>query len=136
MSGSRSFLPHRIPFLAASTIERVGDGRARGTYLCSAADGLEGSPRELMLVEAMAQVGGSIVFRDSGERAYLSGIDGVALDGAIAEGDRIDLDVELEAELPGLYQFRATGIRDGVAIARARFVLASAGRAETTQMEP
>lgn len=82
-----------------------------------------------MLIEAMAQVGGSIVFT-GGERGFLTGVDEVEIVDGVDVGDRIDLHVTLDVELGGLYRFRGRALREGSLVASARFYLASTQRVD------
>ena len=95
----------------------------------SADDALQGIPPELMLVEAMAQVGGSIVFT-GGERGFLTGVDEVVIVDAVDVGDKIDLQVTLDVEMGGLFRLRGRAMREGSLIVSARFYLASTQRVD------
>lgn len=108
----------------------IDDRRARGLYLCSSGDALQGAPPELMLVEAMAQVGGALAFGTSGEPGFLTALDDVRIDHVPAPGDRIEIDVTIDASLGGLHRLRGSAKRDGVEVARARFVLGVPSRPE------
>ena len=77
-----------------------------------------------MLVEAMAQFGGGLVF-DSARPGYISGMDGVEIDRPVGPGDVVRIAVRLEADFGGIFRFRGTAAVDGVEIARGRFYLAS-----------
>ena len=112
-------LPHQIPFRAASTGESIDDKTIRGTFVCTANDRL--SP-EIMLVEAMAQLAGGLVFRE--EHGFLSGIDDCEVTRAVAPGDIVELTVSLEAEFGGTYRFNGTGSIGGLQCLRGRFYLA------------
>jgi 3-hydroxymyristoyl/3-hydroxydecanoyl-(acyl carrier protein) dehydratase len=133
LSSGLGALPHEIPFRAVSRITPVDDKSARGLFLPSANDALPGVTPELMLIEAMAQVGGSIVFRNPGERGLLSGLDDVEMHGSVEPGDRIEIEVKLEVELGGLYRLSGTARRDDTLIVSARFYLASEDRAGQTR---
>ncbi|HVT42778.1 MAG TPA: hypothetical protein VMT00_00130 [Thermoanaerobaculia bacterium] len=118
-------LPHQIPFRAASRAVRTGEREIVGAFLCTANDALaEGVVVDVLLFEAMAQVAGSLVFDSPGREALLSGIEEASLDAPVTAGDLIEIRVDLEAEFGGIYRFRATATREGLAIARARFYLA------------
>lgn len=123
MSGSwLASLPHQIPFRAASTATRVDDRHIEGDYLCTANEFL---PREVMLVEAMAQLGGGLAFQDSGRHGFLTGIDRCQVDPLIEAGDVLRLAITLEADFGGIFRFSGVASLDGVERARARFYLAS-----------
>ena len=129
MSAGLNSLPHEIPFRAVSRIVPIDDITARGLFLPSSNDALQGVPLELMLVEAMAQVGGSVVFSEPGSRGFLFGVDNVEIATLPEVGDRIDLEVRLEAELAGLFRFQGTARRGELLVCSARFYLASESRA-------
>ena len=111
-------LPHQIPFRAASSGVRIDDKTIEGTFLCAANDML---PLEMMVVEAMAQLAGGLVFEQQG---FLSGIDGCEIYRAIVPGDVVRFVVTLDAAFGGTFRFSARGWVDGVEIVRGRFYLA------------
>lgn len=113
-----SALPHQIPFRAASTGRRVDHRTVEGTFLCTANDEL--SP-EVMLIEAMAQLAGSLVFGE--RRGLLTGVDDCALDRAISAGDVVALTVRLEASFEATHRFAGTASIDGLQCAHGRFYL-------------
>lgn len=117
-----SSLPHAFPFRAASTGRRIDETTIEGEFLCTANDL---SSSDVMLAEAMAQLAGGMVFRES-QPGFLSAIDDFSVDRAIVPGDVVRITVRLEAALGELCRFRANGAIDGVEVARGRFVLASA----------
>ena len=127
MSSFLASLPHQLPFRAATTGELTGDDRAEGRYFVTAGDALaEGEPvSTFMLFEAMAQIGGSIAFRETHEPAFLSAIEGAELDTPLLVGDEVVISVTLDATFGAVHRFSAKGLRDGVEIARARFYLSS-----------
>ncbi|MGA7615664.1 MAG: hypothetical protein WBX15_10855 [Thermoanaerobaculia bacterium] len=120
------FLPHQIPFRAVSAAHPVDDRTIHGTCFCSGADELSrgAAPPVVMLVEAMAQIGGALVFRRPGEAGYLSAIDACEISVPPDPGDRIELQVVLEASFGTMFRFEGRALRDGTEIARARFYLA------------
>jgi 3-hydroxymyristoyl/3-hydroxydecanoyl-(acyl carrier protein) dehydratase len=77
----------------------------------------------IMLVEAMAQFAGGLVFDAQG---FFTGIDGCEVLRAIEPGDVVAISVTLEAEFGGTFRFRGTGSIDGVEVVRGRFYLAGA----------
>ena len=74
-----------------------------------------------MLVEAMAQFAGGMVFERQG---FVSGIDRCELLRAIEAGDVVDIVVALEASFGGTHRFSGTGTIGGVEVVHARFYLA------------
>ena len=111
-------LPHEIPFRAASTIIRRDEKTADGTFFWTANDTL--TP-EVMLVEAMAQIAGSLVFE---RRGFVSGIDGCEITRPIDAGDVVEIHVTLDASFGGTHRFTGSGTIDGVEVVRGRFYLA------------
>jgi 3-hydroxymyristoyl/3-hydroxydecanoyl-(acyl carrier protein) dehydratase len=118
-------LPHQIPFRAVSAARRLSDQEIEGTLLVSGGDALAegGGMPQVMLFEAMAQIGGALVFQNS-RPAMLSAIDSARIDTPFSTGDLIRLLVRLEVQFGGIYRFSGTAVRDGVEIGRARFYLA------------
>jgi len=112
-------LPHQIPFRAASALVRRDEKTIEGLYLCTANDALG---LEIMVVEAMAQLGGGLALRSQG---FLTGIDRCTVDRMPIAGDVVRIVVALDAEFGGTFRFSGTAAIDGVEIARARFYLAS-----------
>lgn len=116
-----SALPHQIPFRAASTARQIDDKTIEGNFLCTANDLL--SP-EIMLIEAMAQLAGGLVFREA--HGFLSGIDDCEIMRPVVPGDVVLLTVKLDGQFGGLYRFSATGTMGGLQCVRGRFYLAGA----------
>lgn len=114
-------LPHQIPFRAASKLIRRDATSIEGEFLCTANDAM---PLEVMLVEAMAQFGGALVFEASAQ-GYLSAIDECEVLRIPMAGDTVRLLVTLDASLGALHRFSGVGRIDGVEVARARFYLSA-----------
>lgn len=117
-------LPHQIPFRAASRLIRRDASSIEGDFVCTASDAM---PLDVMLIEAMAQFGGALVFDAQG---YLSAIDDCQLTRVPLPGDVVRLEVRLDASLGALHRFSAVGRVDGVEVARARFFLSASSHAE------
>lgn len=115
-------LPHQIPFRSASSAELVDERTARGSRMVTANDALQGHPPELMLVEAMAQVAGIVVF-GNGQRGSLAGIERFSIDQLPIAGDVIVIEATLEAELGNLYRFEGSAYLGERLIASGRFYL-------------
>ena len=113
-------LPHQIPFRAASAAHRIDGKTIEGVYVCTANDA---ATPEVMLVEAMAQFAGGLVFEAQG---YFTGIDRCEVLRAIEPGDVVSIRVELEAEFGGTFRFSGSGSIDGVDVVRGRFYLSGA----------
>jgi 3-hydroxymyristoyl/3-hydroxydecanoyl-(acyl carrier protein) dehydratase len=112
-------LPHQIPFRAASAVRRIDDKTIEGVYVCTANDEL---PTEVMVVEAMAQFAGGLVFREQG---FFSGIDRCTVARPIEPGDVVVCTVTLEAEFGGTFRFGGFGRIDGVEVVSGRFYLSA-----------
>ncbi|MCU1349794.1 MAG: beta-hydroxyacyl-ACP dehydratase [Acidobacteria bacterium] len=117
-----SSLPHQIPFRAATTARIVDAKTIEGRYFISANDPL---PREVMLVESMAQLGGGLAFHETRGHGFLTGIDRCEVVSMLEPGDVVDVVVTLEAEFGGIFRFNGTASVAGVERGRARFYLAS-----------
>lgn len=121
-----SAIPHQIPFRAASGFERIDEKTAEGSFLPSSGDALFAhQPLALMVVEAMAQIGGGIVFGEGGEPAFLSAIDDVVLHDEVTPGDRLTLRVSFDSAFGRIFRFSGVALRGEVEVARARFYLAA-----------
>jgi 3-hydroxymyristoyl/3-hydroxydecanoyl-(acyl carrier protein) dehydratase len=121
-------LPHQIPFRAASTATEIDGKTIAGSFLCTANDE---STAEVMLVEAMAQLGGGLAFRNSGTPGLLTGIDRCEILRAIGPGDRVEITVTLDATFGGTHRFSALASVAGLECARGRFYLTAAHPAAT-----
>ncbi|MHB0972499.1 MAG: hypothetical protein ACYC7A_10150 [Thermoanaerobaculia bacterium] len=124
MTGFLASLPHGIPFRAASTARRIDERTVEGSFLVTIDDALaEGEPPFAMLVEAMAQIGGSLVFTGSAH-GYLSAIDEFSTNGVIGAGDAFTLRVTLDATFGSIHRFTGIALREGLEYGRAKFYLA------------
>ncbi|HEX3583719.1 MAG TPA: hypothetical protein VH087_18275 [Thermoanaerobaculia bacterium] len=112
-------LPHQIPFRVASKLIHRGAASIEGEFVCTANDPM---PPGVMLVEAMAQFGGALVFDAQG---YLSAIDDCEVARVPVAGDVVRIEVKLDASLGALHRFSAVGRIGGVEVARARFCLSA-----------
>jgi 3-hydroxymyristoyl/3-hydroxydecanoyl-(acyl carrier protein) dehydratase len=117
-----SALPHQIPFRAASKVIRRDARSIEGTFLWTANEVM---PPEIMLVEAMAQFAGGLVFEGQG---FLTGIDGCEVNRAIAAGDVVDIHITLDADFGGTFRFSGTASIAGLQCGKGRFYLQESGR--------
>lgn len=118
-----SSLPHQIPFRAASAVLERGEKSIEGLFLWTANETM---PAELMLVEAMAQFAGGLVF-ESERHGFITGIDACEVTRPVMAGDRVIVRVTLEADFGGIFRFHGTASADGVEVGRGRFYLAAPG---------
>lgn len=114
-----SSLPHQIPFRAASSVIRREPKSITGKFLWTANETM---PPEAMLVEAMAQFAGGLVFDAQG---FISGIDSCEVSRPIEAGDLVIINVSLEADFGRIFRFDGRAEIDGVEVGRGRFYLAS-----------
>jgi 3-hydroxymyristoyl/3-hydroxydecanoyl-(acyl carrier protein) dehydratase len=114
-----SSLPHQIPFRAASAATRRDEKTIEGTFLCTANEFL--TP-EIMVVEAMAQCGGGLVFGGAAP-GMLTGIDECVITRAIIPGDVVQIVVTHEVSFGALHRFSGTGSVAGLECVRGRFYL-------------
>jgi 3-hydroxymyristoyl/3-hydroxydecanoyl-(acyl carrier protein) dehydratase len=114
-------LPHQIPFRAASAATRIDEKTIEGLYVCTVDDAM---PTGVMVIEAMAQLGGGLAFANSRSHAFLSGIDGCEISRTIEAGDVIRFVITLDADFGGTFRFTGSGAIDGVEVIRGRFYLA------------
>jgi 3-hydroxymyristoyl/3-hydroxydecanoyl-(acyl carrier protein) dehydratase len=114
-----SALPHQIPFRAASSVIARDEKSIEGKFLWTAND--ESTP-EIMIVEAMAQFAGGLVFDGQG---FISGIDSCEVTRPIETGDVVIVQVSLEADFGRIFRFGGRASIDGVEVARGRFYLAA-----------
>jgi hypothetical protein len=73
----------------------------------------------------MAQVAGSLAFRESRRPGYLTGVEHWEIDRAIQAGDVVSMVVTLDVSFGGTFRFSGRGTIDGVECARGRFYLAT-----------
>jgi len=114
-----SNLPHQIPFRAASAVRRIAEKTIEGIYVCTANDTL---PAGVMVVEAMAQFAGGLVFTEQG---FFSGIDRCEVARIPEPGDVVVCTVTLEVAFGGTFRFSGIGLIDGVEAVRGRFYLSA-----------
>jgi len=117
-----SSLPHQIPFRAASTANRIDEKTIEGRFLVSANDRIF---HEVMLVEAMAQLGGGLAFQERRGHGLLTGIDRCEVAGMLDPGDVVDVVVRMDASFGDVFRFSGTASVGGVERAQARFYLAA-----------
>ena len=120
-SGWLRSLPHQIPFRAASAVLRRDEKSIEGVFLWTANETM---PAELMLVEGMAQFAGGLAFQAAGH-GFISGIDRCEVHRPVEAGDRVIVQVTLEAAFEGIFRFSGIASVDGVEVGRGRFYLAA-----------
>jgi len=82
----------------------------------------------VMILEAMAQAAGILAFRTLGrkpnERAvyYYAGIDGARFKKPVEPGDRLEIEVAIQASKRGIWKFKCEARVDGAAVAEAEIL--------------
>jgi len=106
----------------------VSDKTVEGSFISSPDDALYlgGTIPEILVIEAMAQIAGSLVFGESSAPGFLSAIDEARFEGPLTLGERLELSVTLDAEFGRIYRFRGIAARGGLQFASAKFYLAGA----------
>ena len=82
-------------------------------------------PFEVMLIEAMAQFAGALVF-EAGRPGMLTGVDRCEIFRLPIVGDVVRIVMILDATFGGLHRFSGTGTVDGIEIVRATVILSRA----------
>jgi 3-hydroxyacyl-[acyl-carrier-protein] dehydratase len=145
VEGIRSILPHRYPFLLVDRILELEPGRrAVGLKNVTINEGFfEGHfpghavmPGVLVL-EAMAQVGGVLLLSmtgNEGKLAYFGGMDKVRFRKPVLPGDTLITEVELLKTRGGIGKVKVTGRVDRQIVAVGEFIFALVSR--DRDMEP
>ena len=143
----RAILPHRYPFLLVDRILELEPGRrAVGAKCVTINEGFfEGHfpghavmPGVLVL-EAMAQVGGILLLSMSGNEgklAYFGGMDKVRFRKPVIPGDVLVTEVELLKDRGSIGKVKVIGRVDNQIAAEGEFIFALVDRGPTTVEEP
>ncbi|SFM90921.1 3-hydroxyacyl-ACP dehydratase FabZ [Thermodesulforhabdus norvegica] len=126
-------LPHRYPFLMIDRVLSVSDDEAVAIKNVSINEPFfQGHfPDEpimpgVLIVEALAQLGGIFAFRyqkaDSG-RGYFMGMDKVRFRKPVYPGDQIKLQVRLQKKKGSVYRFEGTASVDGHVVCEAELLI-------------
>ena len=135
----RSILPHRYPFLLVDRILELEPGRrAVGLKCVTINEGFfEGhfSGHAVMpgvlVVEAMAQVGGVLLLSmsgNAGKLAYFGGMDKVRFRKPVTPGDVLITEAELLKNRGGIGKVKVTGRVDNQIVAEGEFIFALVDR--------
>jgi 3-hydroxyacyl-[acyl-carrier-protein] dehydratase len=126
-------LPHRFPFLLVDRIRSIELGK-RIVALKNVTINepfFQGHFPErpimpgVLILEAMAQVAGILVFKTQGDKPqadsvyYLAGIDNARFKRPVVPGDQLEIEVLLERGVRGVWKFGCTARVDGAVVCEA-----------------
>ena len=142
----QAILPHRYPFLLVDRILELEPGkRAKGlksvTFNESFFQGhFPGHPvmPGVLVLEAMAQVGGVLLLTmtgNEGKLAYFGGMDKVRFRKPVLPGDQLITEVELLKNRGGIGKVRVTGRVDGQVVCEGEFIFALVKRDHMESVE-
>lgn len=133
-------LPQRFPFLMIDRVETLEPGKrivaiknvsANEPYFPGHFPGRPIMPGVLIL-EAMAQAAGILVFRTLGTKPdeksvyYYAGIDNARFKKPVLPGDRLEIEVSIDASKRGVWKFSCVARVDGAVVTQAS-ILCSVG---------
>jgi 3-hydroxyacyl-[acyl-carrier-protein] dehydratase len=129
-------LPHRFPFLMVDRVLACEPGKrilavknvsANEPYFPGHFPNRPVMPGVLIL-EAMAQAAGILVFRTLGTRPdeksvyYYAGIDGARFKRPVTPGDRLEIEVTILGSKRGIWKFACTARVDGAVVSEAEIL--------------
>jgi 3-hydroxyacyl-[acyl-carrier-protein] dehydratase len=117
-----AYLPHRDPFLILDRITALESGVAATALLLATADERPLPP--VLLIEAMAQLGGIAAGQQEGEGGILAAFDRAVLPAVVGPGERVTVAVRIVKAFGTLFLVEGTAAVDGTVIARADLTLA------------
>jgi len=134
-----SVLPHRYPFLLIDRILETGDGTIRAVKNITFNEPcFTGHFPErpvfpgVLLVEAMAQAGGFLLFREIENREnkliYFSGIDKCRFRKPVIPGDQVIFEVEVLSKRRALAKLKGKALVDGEIVCEANLMSSMADR--------
>ena len=136
IAGVLEHLPHRFPFLLIDRIREIELGK-RIVALKNVTINepfFQGHFPErpimpgVLILEAMAQAAGILVFRTLGEKPdansvyYLVGIDKARFKRPVVPGDQVELDIVLERGVRGVWKFSCAARVDGATVCEAKLL--------------
>ncbi len=117
-----AYLPHRAPFLFLDRIIRLEPGVAASALVRISSDCQSFPP--LLLIEAMAQLGGIAAGQREGEGGILAAFDRVELPPAIMPGESVTVEVRIVKGFGTLFLVDGTALAGGDPVASAQLTLA------------
>jgi 3-hydroxyacyl-[acyl-carrier-protein] dehydratase len=130
------FLPHRSPFLMVDRVVAVEPGVSihgykNVTFNEPFFEGhFPGNPvmPGLLIIEAMAQLGGILAFKTKGRRTedgfvyYLGSVDNARFKRPVVPGDRLDMEVKILSEKRSVMKFDCHAFVDSVMVCSAEVI--------------
>jgi 3-hydroxyacyl-[acyl-carrier-protein] dehydratase len=129
-------LPHRYPFVMIDRVRECEPGKRIVALKCVSVNEpyFQGHfPNRpimpgVLILEAMAQAAGILVFRTEGKKPdsdsvyYYAGIDNARFKKPVVPGDLLEIEVTLERSLRGIWKFVCAARVDGAIVAEARIL--------------
>lgn len=129
-------LPHRYPFVMIDRVRECEPGKRIVALKCVSVNEpyFQGHfPNRpimpgVLILEAMAQAAGILVFRTEGKKPdgdsvyYYAGIDNARFKKPVVPGDLLEIEVTLERSLRGIWKFGCEARVDGAIVAEARIL--------------
>jgi beta-hydroxyacyl-ACP dehydratase FabZ len=127
----QALLPHRYPFLLVDRIKELdADRRIVGIKNVTINEPFfqghfPGRPvmPGVLIIEAMAQVGGVLAFKSMGESArpvvYLTGVDGAKFRKPVVPGDQLRFEVDVLKKRPPFWKMQAKAFVDNELVCEA-----------------
>ncbi len=117
-----AYLPHRAPFLFIDRIITLEPGVSATALMQISSDCRAFPP--VLLLEAMAQLGGIAAGQREGEGGILAALDRADLPPDIKPGDRVAVEVRIVKGFGKLFLVEGTAVIGGEVIAKAALTLA------------
>ena len=131
-------LPHRYPFLLVDRVVEVEPGKSIHAYKNVTINEpffVGHFPHHpvmpgVLIMEALAQAAGILSFKTEGKKPtqndvfYFAGIDDARFKRPIMPGDQLNLHVEIERQMRGVWKFKGEARVDGQLAAEARLMCA------------
>ncbi|HTG81047.1 MAG TPA: hydroxymyristoyl-ACP dehydratase [Geobacteraceae bacterium] len=117
-----AYLPHSFPFLVLDRLVALEPGVA-ATALLGITSDCKGFP-PILLVEAMAQLGGIAAGQREGEGGTLAAINRAELPPAVNPGDQVTVEARISKGFGHLYLVEGKAVVGGEQVAQATLTLA------------